>query len=579
MHAPVPTGAGTGAGSGHARRRCRPCSAGRCSRLRRAHSRHGAGGWIGYKRRVPWFAPRVVAGIRSGSPSVASLAEHATAHLVEFHALEQRFEVAVGKAVVALALYELEEDRAEQVFAEDLQQQFAGAAVDHDLALLEGLQRLAMARDALLHQLVVSVQRVEQAHAAAAQRVYAVVEVVGAHGDVLYAFALVPVQIFLDLAGSFPALFIDRDADLAAGAGHGPALDAGELAFDVEVAQFAEVEQPLVEVGPFVHPAPVHVVRQVVDIAQAMAPGVQGFGGADAGQGLEVDVEKGDVADVAGLGAVLAAPAIDQVDQAVAQALERRDVQLARAGRARIAPGAQVQRTPVSGLGIVHAQRDGADTGAVLARKALGKAVGLGVDDEVDLALAVQRDGLVAMARDGPETQADKHPAHGLRAGGGEFDEFETVGAHGVVPAGAGGRGCWLRQCCVHGASGNPLMCASTVRPDGMSFQQSDGGWLEETGESPYIAWHARQQRHLPGASAHHGSHPRPGSLAPRADRRASATARTCGPLSALWLRGQRRAGAPLCRAARFRARRDLRHLRPPPGIDRHGPPGFFRAA
>src|SRR6218665_2482645 len=65
------------------------------------------------------------------------------------------------------------------------------------------------------------------------------------------------------------------------------------LVIDVEVAQFAEVEQPVVEVGPFVHPAPVHVVRQVVDIAQAMAPGVQGFGGADAGQGLEVDVEKG----------------------------------------------------------------------------------------------------------------------------------------------------------------------------------------------------------------------------------------------------------------------------------------------
>src|SRR6218665_701380 len=53
---------------------------------------------------------------------------------------------------------------------------------------------------------------------------------------------------------------------------------------------------------------------------------------------------------------------------------------------------------------------------------------------------------------------------------------------------------------CVHAASGNPLMCASTVRPDGMSFQPSDGGWLEETGENPYIAWHDRQHRHLPGA-------------------------------------------------------------------------------
>ena len=41
-------------------------------------------------------------------------------------------------------------------------------------------------------------------------------------------------QVLLDLPGLLVALFVDGDADLAAGAGHGLALDAGDLAFDVE---------------------------------------------------------------------------------------------------------------------------------------------------------------------------------------------------------------------------------------------------------------------------------------------------------------------------------------------------------
>ena len=89
--------------------------------------------------------------------------------------------------MVALPLEELEEDRPELVLAEDLQQQLAGHAVDQDLAVFQGLQRLAVAGDAFFHQLVVGVGRVEQAHAAGAQRVHGVVEVVRAHGDVLDA--------------------------------------------------------------------------------------------------------------------------------------------------------------------------------------------------------------------------------------------------------------------------------------------------------------------------------------------------------------------------------------------------------
>jgi hypothetical protein len=48
--------------------------------------------------------------------------QHAALHLVALDALEQRLEVAFAEAFVALALDDLEEDRAERVLGEDLQQ-------------------------------------------------------------------------------------------------------------------------------------------------------------------------------------------------------------------------------------------------------------------------------------------------------------------------------------------------------------------------------------------------------------------------------------------------------------------------
>src|SRR5262249_48798153 len=151
-------------------------------------------------------------------------------------------------------------------------------------------------------------------------------QVPGAHGDVLDAFAVIAVEVFGDLPPLLVAFLVDRDADLAARAGEGLALHAGDLAFDVEVADLAEVEQPLVEVGPFLHPAAVHVVRQVVDVEQSVADWIE----PGAGKGLEVDVVEADVADLALPRAVLAAPAVDEVDERVADPLDRRNVELAR---------------------------------------------------------------------------------------------------------------------------------------------------------------------------------------------------------------------------------------------------------
>jgi hypothetical protein len=62
--------------------------------------------------------------------------QHAALHLVALDALEQRLEIAFAEAFVALALDDLEEDRAERVLGEDLQQLALlgfGIGVDQDL--------------------------------------------------------------------------------------------------------------------------------------------------------------------------------------------------------------------------------------------------------------------------------------------------------------------------------------------------------------------------------------------------------------------------------------------------------------
>src|SRR6186713_3040470 len=90
------------------------------------------------------------------------MSQHSSAHLVQLDRLEQRLEVAFAEAFVALPLDELEEDRPELVLAEDLQQELSGPAVDQDLAFPELGHVLAVARDALVDELVVGVRGVEE---------------------------------------------------------------------------------------------------------------------------------------------------------------------------------------------------------------------------------------------------------------------------------------------------------------------------------------------------------------------------------------------------------------------------------
>ena len=87
---------------------------------------------------------------------------------------------------------------------------------------------------------------------------------------------------------------------------------------------------------------------------------------------------------------------------------------------------------PVGLGGVLDAECDRADRRAVQAREALGERIGFGVDDEVDAALAVQRDVFVAVTRDGRETHLLEQFAERLGVRCGVFDEFKAVGAQGI---------------------------------------------------------------------------------------------------------------------------------------------------
>src|SRR5258708_22090287 len=115
------------------------------------------------------------------------------AHLVELDALEQGFEIALAEAFVALALDDLEEDRADHILGENLQQQALAVgrgAVDEDAALFELGGRLAMVLHPFVDQLVIGVGRVLEGDAARAQDVDRLVDVVGAELGMLDSLPL-----------------------------------------------------------------------------------------------------------------------------------------------------------------------------------------------------------------------------------------------------------------------------------------------------------------------------------------------------------------------------------------------------
>jgi hypothetical protein len=124
----------------------------------------------------------------------------------------------------------------------------------------------------------------------------------------------------------------------------------------------------------------------------------------------------------------------------IADALNGRNIEFALADLLALElPGAQFHGALESALGIVHTNADRADARAVLLRVAGRERIRLRVDEEVHLALAVQRDVLADVARNGLEAETRKGLIERLRVACGEFDELEARGAERIVLAVRGG--------------------------------------------------------------------------------------------------------------------------------------------
>src|SRR5690606_22689636 len=106
----------------------------------------------------PHIAQGACARLNAGGLAVGgSGLQGAAAQLVFLHRPEQRRDVALAEAFVALALDELEEHRADHQLRENLHQQprlaAFGRAVDQDAALLELVERFAVSGQARIELL------------------------------------------------------------------------------------------------------------------------------------------------------------------------------------------------------------------------------------------------------------------------------------------------------------------------------------------------------------------------------------------------------------------------------------------
>jgi len=81
---------------------------------------------------------------------------------------------------------------------------------------------------------------------------------------------------------------------------------------------------------------------------------------------------------------------------------------------------------------VLHSKRHAASAGSVFFSKVSHVTAGFIIDNEIDAALAVQRDVLGAMPGHGGETQHLENRFQYTGLGGSEFYEFKSIQAHRV---------------------------------------------------------------------------------------------------------------------------------------------------
>src|SRR5207247_6501676 len=120
--------------------------------------------------------------------------EDAAADLVALDRFKKGAEIALAEPLIALALDDLEKDRADHGFGEDLQEQpltLRRRAVDQDLVALQSRRILAMAGEPRVDRLVIALRHRHEMDAAPAQFLDCLVDVARGQRDVLDALAVI----------------------------------------------------------------------------------------------------------------------------------------------------------------------------------------------------------------------------------------------------------------------------------------------------------------------------------------------------------------------------------------------------
>ncbi len=186
-----------------------------------------------------------------------------------------------------------------------------------------------------------------------------------------------------------------------------------------EVADLAEIEQPLVKAPPERHAPTIDIVRKMIDRREAMAARAAVHA---------VDEMKIDIVD-----RMAFLETIDQVERRTADALDGRQAQFHRTRGHFERLRTQFQRAAVGEVGVAHAKGQTAGAGPVLGREISGRALGLAIDDEIDAALAIEHDILGTVARHRGKAQALEDRFQHVRHGRSELHELEAHQPHRVV--------------------------------------------------------------------------------------------------------------------------------------------------
>src|SRR5579883_2293814 len=199
--------------------------------------------------------------------------QHSAADLIELQGFEQRLEVALAEALVALALNDFKKTRAYQIFGKDLQQQTLSLrrrTIYENALLSQPIETLPVTRHPSLHCVVIRFWRVLKLHAPSAHAVHGRVDIIRAQRNMLDALSVVVSQKLLDLRFVILTL-VERNANLPVGTRHCLREQTGQPPLDVEVSDLTKIEHVFVKPRPRSHVSAPHVVRKMIDVRQAYA--------------------------------------------------------------------------------------------------------------------------------------------------------------------------------------------------------------------------------------------------------------------------------------------------------------------